>query len=79
MFARTLRALRRLRSWWRTSPRARRLPGALLLPTLITTVATPAAVAAPSALGWLYAALAVAGFGFGVWTVVLVLTGRDSL
>jgi hypothetical protein len=76
MFA---RARRRLYAWWKTSPRARRMPGALLLPALIAGVATPGAVVIPGPLGWLYTALAVAGFGFGIWSVVLVLMGRDPL
>jgi hypothetical protein len=79
MFARTLRALRHLRSWWRTSPRARRLPGALILPAVLTLFGTLLTLAAPGLFHWLFLAFALLGIGFGIYTTLLVLTGRDAL
>jgi hypothetical protein len=79
MFARTLRALRHLRSWWRTSPRARRLPTAVILPAVLVVFGTLAGLATVGILHWLFLACAVAGGGFGIYTTTLVLTGRAEL
>lgn len=70
------RARARLDAWWADSPRARRLPGMLLLPAVLTVA---------GAAGWLFfepvvaiycALITLVGLamaGFAAWSV---LTGR---
>jgi bacteriorhodopsin len=69
----------RLRTWWAASPRARRLPGALTIPAILIVVGTLAGLATVGLFHWLFLACAVAGGGFGIYTTLLVLTGRDAL
>jgi hypothetical protein len=69
----------RLRTWWAASPRARRLPGALILPAVLTLFGTLLTLAATGLFHWLFLAFALLGGGFGIYTTLLVLTGRDAL
>jgi hypothetical protein len=69
----------RLRTWWAASPRARRLPSALALPLIAVVFGGMAALGADDWIQWVFAGFALLGGGLGIYTTVLVLTGRDAL